>query len=138
MPPITQITDEEAQRPFLPQGDYGSGLNNDADVELARFEYPAQERPCPWDKDGTYAYFGFTVVTPDGNKHYPDAWVQPSSLKKFLLALGVEVSPNPTGPGFTFDDGSVAPRKVTGVRLGKPREYQGEMRTGTVRTVLSS
>lgn len=135
MSTIIHIADEEAQNPYLNAGDYGTGLDNEADVQLMRFEFPATERPCPWDKEGRNAFFGFTVVTADGNKHFVDHWVKPSALKKTLLALGVELSPDPQGAGFSFPE-NFAPMPVVGLRMGDAREYNGEMRTGRVRQIL--
>ena len=143
---IIEISTEEAQRPYLMGGEYGSGLTHEADVELWKFEYPAVERTCPFTKERAWkdedpenrhhAYFGITVVTPNGDKHYLDIWKRGSQLKKTLLQCGVVPTSLPGG-GFQFDSEDVAPRKLGGVRMGDPREFEGEMRNGFVNAILS-
>jgi hypothetical protein len=145
---IVEISQENSpETPYLKGGQYGPGLENEADVELWRFEFPAVERACPFKKEQAWilenptkhahAYFGFSVVTRDGNKHYVDRWVRNDRkrLRKALLEVGATVADGANG-SIQFDTDDVAPRKLGGLEMGEAREYEGEMRTGFINKVL--
>lgn len=142
---IVDISPSEAQRPYLQAGEYGPGLEHEADTDIWVFEYPATERPCPFNKEKAWvaedptnhrhAFVGIRIVTQNGDRFFVDKWIRGAGLKKFLLQAGVPITDKPGG-GFQFNDDDVV-RKLAGVVMSEPSEYQGEMRNGFVNSVLS-
>lgn len=141
--PIVIIDPESERYPVLDEaGLYGHGLTHEADVELARFEWPASERMPAFDREGKrgpYAYFGFTVVSPDKGKVFVDHW-EPigkgtgSRARKLLIDLGVVAD-----GVFEFDAAQVAPRKVAGFEVGDPRKSDdGRLFTGRLLRVIGA
>lgn len=139
--PIVQIDPDISKYPILDEpGLYGPGLQHHADVELARFEWPATERLPAFDKEGArgpYAYFGFVVTSPEKGKVFYDHWepISANSGSKamtIMLDLGVITSDN-----LSFDSDSVAPRKVAGLEVAAPRKGDdGRMFNGRLVRVI--
>ena len=137
-----QIDPRSADRPVLPTaGEYGAGKNG-FDVILSRFECPAEERACPWDREdeeGPYAYFGFMCKgqTPDGNKLviFLDHWEKiaestGSKALRWLRQVGVSVSEDGI-----FDPGDVTGREVI-ITVSDPRTGKdGSIRNGFLNNV---
>lgn len=128
-------------RAILPTaGKYGHGLDFDADVELAEFEFnpdPETSRNYPaFDKhkEGHYAYFRFVVIH-DGKRvqvrhHEPIDEGTGSALEDILRAIMPdEVSEDADGQ-ILFDPAQVAPRKITGIEVGDPQTSKGVTYTG--------
>jgi hypothetical protein len=125
---IVSFSKNIEQRPILDQaGQYGQGLQHEADVELARFECPAEDRLPAFDRDnerGPYAYFGITVTRPDGTKVFYDHWEEVgegtgSRLREHLANAGAPISEGEDD--FNFDPADVAPRKLGGIEVKDPR-----------------
>ena len=120
---LVQMDPKAESRPILPQaGLYGAGKGG-FDVELTRFEHPAQERMPAYDRegeDGPYAYFGF-VCKSDNELVFYDHWekIGPSTGSReatWLRNLGVEVTDDQQ-----FDPETVAGRKAI-LEVKDPRE----------------
>lgn len=109
---LVQMDPKAESRPHLPQaGLYGCGKGG-FEVELTRFEHPAEERLPAYDKEGErgpYAYFGFQCKGDSGLVFY-DHWepIGPGTGSReptWLRNLGVEVS-----DALEFDPDTVAGR----------------------------
>lgn len=132
------VTKEEATRDTFEGGLYGEGLDHEATVELVGFEYPSTKLPG-WDKDGAkgpWALFTVKVTRQDGERAFFDKFVEPIMLAKYLVSVGVE--PEFTGDGgFTFESDEVAGRKLVGVEIKPPREWNGKLYNGDIKQFLS-
>ena len=121
----------------LEGGQYGSGLQHEADVELTKFQFPATEKNLPgYDKEGKegpHAYFLVRTVLPNGKDALSRCHIDNmDKLKLALAAIGVEVADTPDG-GIAFDGDDVAPRKLGGVEVKDAREGKdGVMYNGDV------
>jgi hypothetical protein len=142
---IVNIDPRVLERPVLAEGQYGQGLQHEADVELTGFEFPAVENLPAYDPVGArgpYAYFGFKVVKADGKTLWPEEWVEIGEgsgrkIQDFLSAAGVDLTDDGKG-GFNFDNTSVAPRKVNGIQMAAPRASKttGTMFNGKVMAII--
>lgn len=134
---IVNVNPKMDKRRILEQGgQYGQGLQHQADVELTNFESPNEEgkldRMPPFDKDGEegpYWYLNIKVATPDGKRTFVQEWQRSRQLRTTLQVIGVPVTDNPDGT-FTFDDSQVAPRKLGGIEVEAPRETPDGRRFG--------
>jgi hypothetical protein len=134
-----KLDPKAAMRPILPTaGQYGGGLNN-TDVELTRFECPAEDRLPAYDPEGTegpYAYFGFQA-TGDHGLIFLDHWepIGPgtgSRVERWLEQIGVTIVDH------EFDPSEVAGRKVV-VEVNDPRTAKdGRVYTGNLKNVVAA
>ena len=133
------ITAEEATRGVLAGGTYGLGLDHNADVELTAFAYPSTEKFPGWDKTGAkgpWALFTVMIVTEEGERFFLDKFYDTTGLCKALIAVGA--SPDVSNDGsFTFDNEAVAGRKLRGVEVKAPREYNGKMYNGDIKAFIA-
>ena len=142
---IVNIDPKVLERPVLAEGQYGPGLQFNADVELTGFECPAEEKLPAYDPDGArgpYAYFGFKVAKADGKTLWPEEWVEIGEgsgrkIQDFLAAAGVELTDDGNG-GFRFATEDVAPRKLNGIQMAAPRASKttGTMFNGKVVAII--
>ena len=133
------VTKEESTRKVLEGGVYGQGLDHEADVELVTFEWPAETNPG-FDKDGKqgpWALFVARVVDAEGNQHFPKKYVAGPGLARTLTAIGVAFESRAEG-GFDFDDEDVAGRKIRGIEVKAPREYNDTMYTGDISAFIAN
>jgi len=127
---LVKLDPKAENRPHLPTaGEYGAGKNG-FDVELTKFECPAEDRLPPWDQDGErgpYAYFGFQAKSDEAGIVFYDHWEEigantGSRTEKWVRQLGVEVE------NHTFDPADVAPRKVI-IEVADPKDSKEGDRT---------
>lgn len=140
--PIVEITKEDLEYPILPAGTFGPGLDNEADITVNRFEYPAVDNLPGWHKEGDtrrYAFFEFTVKLSDGGFFTLPSFVELGKGPKFakwLEALGVDMAPTDSG-GVAFEIDDVAGRKVKGLVMGDPRTgNDGTVWQGNVNQII--
>ena len=96
---LVTVTKEEATAGVLPAGQYGSGMETEAIVELIHFSYPAVRNPG-YDKNaerGPWALFTARVLLETGQSFLIDKHVDATGLKKTLLQTGA--IPEPDGNG---------------------------------------
>lgn len=132
------VTAEEAAKSVFEGGVYGEGLDNDATVELVGFDYPSSKMPG-WDKEGKkgpWALFTVKIVRRDGERAFFDKYVEPASLAKYLVSVGVELDYTGDG-GFTFESDEVAGRKLVGCTIKPPREWNGKLYNGDIINFIS-
>jgi hypothetical protein len=128
----------------LPGGQFGPGLQYDADVELTQFQYPAAEKNLPgYDRSnerGPYGFFLFRITLPDGDSALVRMHTDNlDKMRAVLTGAGVEIAVHDDGVGFGFDPDQVAPRKVGGVEIKEPREgNDGNTYTGDVIRVIGA
>ena len=122
----------------LPGGPTGPGLDNDAEVELFKFSYPATRFPG-YDKDGTkavYAFFQIKITQVEGPKAgkatFHDHWVESDALDFALKSIGAFTDKEDSG-AYDFDDDELIGKKLVGVELKEPRDWNGRQFTGNIR-----
>jgi hypothetical protein len=133
------VTAEEATRGVLKGGVYGPGLDNNSDVELVSFAFPSTDKLPGWDKTGEkgpWALFTVMIVTEDGERHFIDKFYESTGLAKALISVGVSPEFEADG-GFTFDTDDVAGRKLRGVEVKPPREYNGKTYNGDIKAFIA-
>jgi len=150
---IVRVKPTNDPTPYIRDGgQYGPGLQHEADVELLEFESPKAEsgpdmldRMPAFDREGTkgdlYYRFNFQIVTDNGAKYFVTEWVTSTrKLEKWLQALGVPVAKDDEGY-LQFDDQDVAPRKVGGIDIKPPRQDKNDpdrFYTGGIRQLIGA
>jgi hypothetical protein len=139
---LVQLDPRASNRPILPTaGHYGSG-KGDFDVELTRFEHPAEERMPAWDPEGergTYTYFGFQCRNvKDNSVIFYDHWepADPGSgsrTAKWLSQCKVDITPD-----LQFDPDTVPGRQVI-IEVADPRKTDdGREFSGRLKNVMAA
>jgi len=138
------VSAEEALGDVLPGGPTGPGLDNEAEVELYQFEYPAVTFPA-YDKDGTkavYAFFNVKLTQTHGPKAgkstFEKVWFESDRLAFQLKSIGVHVDVDETTGSFEFDSDDCVGLKLTGVELKEPRTYNGRQYTGNIKGFIGN
>ncbi len=135
---LVQMDPKAESRPILPSaGFYGAGKGG-FEVELTRFEHPAEDQMPAYDKDGEkgpYAYFGFQCKSEEQGLVFYDHWEQigpgtGSREATWLRNLGVEVTDD-----LQFDPDSVAGRKAI-IEVKDPRSSNGRSYNGNLVQII--
>ena len=127
MSDFVEINPDAGRFAYLEEaGEYGPGLEFEADVVVAHYEIPAEEAPpyIKGSKPGDFAFFRFEVRRPGVPavrlRHWePIGPFSGSKLGTFLTNLGVEVE-DPDGR--CRHDASQVPGLKCGLRVGAPRQ----------------
>jgi hypothetical protein len=139
---LVQLDPRASDRPILPTaGLYGEGKNG-FDVELTRFEHPAEDRLPPWDQDGEngpYTYYGFQCKSrEDHSIVFYDHWEEAgagtgSRTAKWLLQVGVEMTED-----LQFDPDSVEGRPVI-IEVADPKKREdGRKFSGRLKNIIGA
>jgi len=136
---LVKLDPRASDRPILPTGGlYGAGKNG-FDVELSKFESPAEDRLPPWDQDGNegpYSYFGFQCRAEDNSIVFYDHWEQDapgsgSRTARWLAQAGVDITED-----LEFDPDDVPGRKVI-IEVADPKSRDdGRTFSGRLRNVV--
>jgi hypothetical protein len=127
---IVELHPDAQKRAYLRGGQYGPGMNFNADCEVTDYQFPADETPG-WDTENKedpndWAFIRIRVNSDDFGSctifhHEPIAAMTGSKLGQWLAALGVPVE----GETFRHDTDQVVGRKCA-VEMGDPREDKHE------------
>ena len=116
------VNPESARFPYLVAGEYGPSRPFESDVEITRFEIPAEENP-PYDREGArgpYAYIEFTVRSDDRG------FVKLRHFEAFGDNSGSKLLPWMKGLGLATDEGEVFVDQVEGtkcaIEVGDPKQ----------------
>jgi hypothetical protein len=133
MSEFVEINPDAGRYAYLEEaGEYGPGLEFEADVSVSHYELPASEPPpyIKGSKAQDFAFFRFEVrrqgVPAVRLRHWePIGPFSGSKLGTFLVNLGVDVE-DPEGR--VRHDANQVPGRKCGIRVGAPREnYSGRI-----------
>lgn len=128
---VTFNKNDFGTRNYLPHaGKYGTGLDYDADIVLSEFKWNSNEdrfRPGfskNTDTERHWAHFGFRIIfkgqTSFINHHEQIDKGARTDVYSILMSLDIPLTEDSNGD-VTFNTG-IAPRKVTGLEVGDPRQ----------------
>ncbi len=125
--PIVNVNPEDMKKPVeaIDGGQYGPGMQNDAELKLIDFEFPATGKNLPgYDKDGKegpHAYFSVQINLANGATAFARKHVDVMEyLANDLTALGVNVMNNGDA-GISFNDEEVVGSPIGGIELKDKR-----------------
>lgn len=125
--PIVEINPNARKYAYLEEGgDYGPGMEHEAEVEVTDYQNPAKEAP-PYIRDSRpedFAFFRFRVRRPGGPtvglRHWePIGEYTGSNLGSILVNLGVPVE---DPDGICRHDTDQVVGRACGLRMGDPRQ----------------
>ena len=140
---VVKISKDSEKNPFLPYGgQYGSGLEHEAECEVFQFDMNVEPGQGPgFDKDckrTTYCLFVFRVKHEDQLvfvRHFePTGPNTGSRAIKWLKALGAEMTETPDGD-YVLDDSGVVGSKC-GIVVKEPTQRDGVDYTGRLTDVI--